>query len=143
MECDIEYNFRVCPIRIITATDDEVLGPFSPVLHHTIAQPHDEIDSVMSRIGSHHMHAGAGDDHHYVSGSSASGRGITSTLDSNNGGPLLSLMGDNGAGKLLYKVTTMYKNRDKFSDQQKAMIYVAILMAAALICAAVVEMFLR
>lgn len=127
----------------MTATDDEIFGQFSPVLHHTITQPHDEIDSViMTRVG-HHLHAGgaSGDDHH----ASGGGRGgMTNAQDSTNGGsPLFSLLGDNAAGKFLYKIKTMYKNRDKFTDQQKAIIYVAILMAAALVCAAVVEMFLR
>uniref|UniRef100_A0A336JVJ1 CSON007935 protein n=1 Tax=Culicoides sonorensis TaxID=179676 RepID=A0A336JVJ1_CULSO len=142
LDYDVEYNFRVCPVRIMTATDDEVFGPFSPVLHYTIAQKtYDEVVSVMSRVNGnhHHAHSGSGDDHHYLSsGNSSHGRGISTSYDTNSGNSqLLSLIGDNAAGKLLFKVVSVFKNREKFTDQEKAFLCVFALMAAALLCAAV------
>lgn len=97
----------------------------------------------MSRVGSHHLHAGVTDDHHYMSAGNAGGRALTTSHDAANNGTLMSLVGDNAAGKLLYNVRTLYKNHDKCSDQQKAAIWVAVLMAAASIVAAIVHMFLR
>ncbi|XP_063699052.1 fibronectin type-III domain-containing protein 3A isoform X2 [Culicoides brevitarsis] len=131
LDYDTEYNFRVCPIRIMTATDDEVFGSFSPVLHHTIAlqslHSSDAVDSVSNRL-----HA-VSNDHHVASAARLScSSGSTETLSR-----------ENAAARLLYKITQVYKNRDKFTDHQKAIILVIFMILAALVCAAVVEMFLR
>lgn len=127
----------------MSATDDEVPGSFSPVLHHIIAQPLDEIDAIQHNSNS--LSNATSGMHSNVNGNQMNRRGAGGSGNDLQNTSIVSLIGggDNVIGKLIGKMATMYKNRDKFTDQQKAMIYVAILMVAALLCAALVEMFLR
>lgn len=96
-------------------------------MHHTIARPEDKVDTV--------------DDTGIVGGGNGGSSSSSSQARKDSTGASAS-SNDTVVNKL-FDILSLYRNRDKFTDQQKAMIYVAVLMIAALICAAVVEMFLR
>lgn len=121
LEYNIEYNFRVCPVRVMPS-GEHVNGIFSTVTTYTIKHLEDKKHQIESDIAS---------------------KDLIDSYVTLNGHSIVAKANENMLLKFLNHVLSMYQNRDKFTDQQKAIIYVAVLMVAALICAAIVEMFLR
>lgn len=132
LEYETEYSFRVCPIRVSSSTGDDIPGAMSAIMVHTIARPEDNVDATDGATDAAHSHAGGS------SSSSASSHGQARRKDS--GG----VAGSNETVvNKLFDSLSFYRNRDKFTDEQKAMIYVVVFMIAAPLCAAIVDMLLR